>query len=101
LTQSYATARQVIAGHDLHGKCAIVTGGAAGIGMGTVRALAMAGARVIIATRDPSKANPVAAALRHETGNPAIIVARLDLASLRSVGEFVARFLQDNGRYTC
>ena len=57
------TALEVIAGHDLHGRCAIVTGGAAGIGAETVHALATAGARVIIATRDPGKAEPVAAAL--------------------------------------
>jgi NAD(P)-dependent dehydrogenase (short-subunit alcohol dehydrogenase family) len=89
------TALQVITGHDLHGRCAIVTGGASGIGAETVRALATVGARVIIATRDASKAEPVAAALRTDTGNPSIMTATLDLASLRSVRSFVARFLAD------
>jgi NAD(P)-dependent dehydrogenase (short-subunit alcohol dehydrogenase family) len=89
------TALQVITGHDLHGRCAIVTGGAAGIGAETVRALASVGARVIIATRDVSKAEPVAAALRAETGNSLIAVAALDLASLRSVHVFAAQLLAE------
>ena len=87
------TALQVVAGNDLRGKCAIVTGGAAGIGAETVRALATAGARVIIATRNGGKAEIVAAALRTESHNPSITVAMLDLASLRSVQAFVAQFL--------
>ena len=43
---------EVIAGQDLHGYEAIVAGGAWGIGVETVRALATAGLRVVIATRD-------------------------------------------------
>jgi NAD(P)-dependent dehydrogenase (short-subunit alcohol dehydrogenase family) len=75
------TALQVITGHNLHGRCAIITGGASGIVAETVRALATVGARVIIATRDASKAEPVAAALRTDTGNPSIVTATLDLAA--------------------
>src|SRR3954467_2655859 len=87
------TALQVVAGADLHGRCAIVTGGAAGIGAETVRALATAGMRVTIATRNGAKAEMVAAELRTETRNPSILVATLDLPSLRSVRAFVAQFL--------
>jgi NAD(P)-dependent dehydrogenase (short-subunit alcohol dehydrogenase family) len=87
------TALQVVAGADLHGRCAIVTGGAAGIGAETVRALATAGMRVTIATRNGAEAEMVAAKLRTETRNPSILVATLDLASLRSVRAFVAQFL--------
>ena len=39
------TAGEVIAGVDLTGKRAVVTGGASGIGLETARALATAGAR--------------------------------------------------------
>lgn len=46
-----STAREVIAGQDLTGRNAIVTGGASGIGVETALALATAGARVVIATR--------------------------------------------------
>ncbi|MGH7779495.1 MAG: oxidoreductase [Candidatus Binataceae bacterium] len=88
-----STAREVIAGHDLRGREAIVTGGASGIGVETVRALATAGARVVIATRDRTKGQAVAAALRNETGNKAIEFAMLDLGSLASVRACVAQFL--------
>lgn len=51
-----STAKQVIAGHSLKGKTALVTGGYSGIGLETVRALFEAGARVIAPARTPEKA---------------------------------------------
>ncbi len=89
-----STALEVIAGHDLHGRDAIVTGGASGIGVETVRALATAGARVVIATRDRAKGESVAATLRKETGSGAIEFRSLDLGSLASVRAFVAEYLK-------
>jgi NAD(P)-dependent dehydrogenase (short-subunit alcohol dehydrogenase family) len=77
----------------LSGRNAIVTGGASGIGIETVRALANAGARVVIATRDHLKGQSVAAALRNETRTDKIEFQPLDLASLASVRAFVAQFL--------
>ncbi|MEV4134981.1 SDR family NAD(P)-dependent oxidoreductase [Dactylosporangium sp. NPDC049742] len=74
------TAAEVIDGVDLSGRTAIVTGGASGIGTETTRALAAAGARVIVAVRDVAKAKGVVEAE----------VAELDLASIRSVDAFVA-----------
>ncbi len=88
-----STALEVIAGHNLKGHDAIVTGGASGIGIETVRALATAGARVVIATRDHTKGESVAAILRKETGNDQIEFQALDLASLASVRAFVAQYL--------
>ncbi len=88
-----STAREVVSGHDLRGREAIVTGGASGIGIETVRALAEADARVVIATRDRSKGEGVAATLRKETGKDAIEFAMLDLGSLKSVRAFVAQIL--------
>ncbi len=55
---SHATATEVIKGVDLTGRRAVVTGGASGIGTETVRALALAGAEVVVATlvrRPPSR----------------------------------------------
>jgi NAD(P)-dependent dehydrogenase (short-subunit alcohol dehydrogenase family) len=89
-----STALEVIEGHDLTGYETIVTGGASGIGIETVRALAKAGARVIIGARDLSRAEPIAQTLRTETGSNKIEVELLDLGSLKSVKEFVARFLE-------
>ncbi|WP_066681132.1 SDR family NAD(P)-dependent oxidoreductase [Caulobacter sp. CCH9-E1] len=83
-----STALDVLQGVDLHGRSAIVTGGAAGIGVETARALAMAGAAVTLAVRRPEAAEPVAEALQNATGNPAITVRRLDLSDLHSVATF-------------
>lgn len=89
-----STAREVIDGYNLDGREAIVTGGASGIGVETVRALALAGARVIIATRDMTRGEAVAAALRRETQSEKIEFRSLDLASLQSVKSFVTDFLK-------
>ncbi|MDT4904264.1 MAG: hypothetical protein QOH52_2280, partial [Pseudonocardiales bacterium] len=47
-----STAAEVISGIDLHGRRALVTGAASGIGVETARALASAGAETFIAARD-------------------------------------------------
>src|SRR6201991_1051251 len=51
-----STADEVLAGIDLTGKTAIVTGGYSGIGTETTRALHAARARVIVPARDLAKA---------------------------------------------
>ena len=51
-----STAAEVIAGIDLSGKVALVTGGYSGLGLETVRALAGAGAKVFVAARRPEVA---------------------------------------------
>jgi NAD(P)-dependent dehydrogenase (short-subunit alcohol dehydrogenase family) len=84
-----STAREVLAGIDLTGRRAVVTGGASGIGTETVRALAGAGAEVTIAARRVDAAESVAAELRTGTGNPAITVAPLELADPASIAAFV------------
>ncbi|MBS7456013.1 SDR family NAD(P)-dependent oxidoreductase [Coralloluteibacterium stylophorae] len=88
----HSTAADVLEGVDLAGKRVLVTGGAAGIGLETSRALARAGAEVLVAVRDPARVAAAVASLREETGNPAIDVARLDLADLRSVAAFAAGY---------
>ena len=47
---------------------AIVTGGNSGIGAETVRALAAAGARVVLTSRDAAAGQEVAIRLAHEAG---------------------------------
>jgi NAD(P)-dependent dehydrogenase (short-subunit alcohol dehydrogenase family) len=84
----HSTASDVIKGIDLTGKHAIVTGGASGIGIETTRALAQAGATITLAVRRPELAEPVAADLRHSTGNRSIHVKSLDLSGLRSINAF-------------
>jgi NADPH:quinone reductase-like Zn-dependent oxidoreductase len=63
-----STAQEVIRGHNLTGREVIVTGGASGIGVETVRAMALANARVVIATRDATRGEAVAAAGSMERG---------------------------------
>jgi NAD(P)-dependent dehydrogenase (short-subunit alcohol dehydrogenase family) len=70
---------------DLTGRRVIVTGANSGIGRAAARALAGAGARVVLAVRDVAKGEAAAATM---TGEPE--VRRLDLASLASVREFAA-----------
>ncbi|NNH81595.1 SDR family NAD(P)-dependent oxidoreductase [Rhizobium laguerreae] len=85
-----STAAEVLSGVDLAGKNMIVTGGASGIGIETVKSLASAGAAVTIAARRPEAAEEVAQSLREQIANPQIEVRPLDLADLRSVRNFVA-----------
>ncbi len=72
---------------DLSGRTAVVTGGAAGIGLETARVLAGKGATVILACRDLSKAGRAADRIRAVSGPASVRVVRLDLASLASVRE--------------
>jgi NAD(P)-dependent dehydrogenase (short-subunit alcohol dehydrogenase family) len=84
----HSTSAEVIAGVDLTGMRAIVTGGSAGIGMETARALVTAGAAVTLAVRRPEAGEPAAEELRQSTGNPAVDVKPLDLSDLHSVQAF-------------
>ncbi len=83
-----STARDVIAGIDLHGKNAIVTGASSGLGVETARALAAAGASVLLPVRNLDKGEQVAAEIRATTNNEAVRVALLDLADFASVRQF-------------
>lgn len=78
-----STAAEVIAGINLAGKTALVTGGYSGLGLETVRALAGAGARVFVGARRPEVA---AKDLDGVTGNVAIL--KLDLADRESIDAF-------------
>ncbi|MGN8001463.1 SDR family NAD(P)-dependent oxidoreductase [Sphingomonas sp. 22176] len=84
-----STAADVLRGIDLAGKRIIVTGGAAGIGLETTRALLLAGAHVTLAVRRPEAAVTVVEELRGQVPGAAIEVRPLDLADLRSVRAFV------------
>ena len=70
-----STAAEVVAGVDLTGRRAIVTGGASGIGVETARALAGAGAEVTLAVRDTAAGERTAADIAATTGDAAVAVA--------------------------
>lgn len=85
-----STAQEVLRGIDLTGKLALVTGGYSGLGLETTRALAAAGARVVVPARRRAAAEETLADL---TGSGAVEVDTLDLADLDSVRAFADRFL--------
>ncbi|MEV7979614.1 SDR family NAD(P)-dependent oxidoreductase [Streptomyces sp. NPDC086519] len=82
-----STADDVVAGLDLHGRLAIVTGGYSGIGLETTRALTEAGARVVVPARRAETAREALAGL------DGVEVDELDLGDLESVRGFAERFL--------
>ena len=84
------TAEEALAGRDLRGKVAIVTGGHAGLGLETTRVLSNAGATVVIGSRDPKKARMAVAKMKN------VEVGQLDLASPNSIERFANEFLNSN-----
>ncbi|MBZ9780224.1 SDR family NAD(P)-dependent oxidoreductase [Pseudomonas sp. REP124] len=86
-----STAAQVMAGVDLTGRIAIVTGGHSGIGLITTQSLAAAGAQVIVPARDPCQA------LTTLAGVERVEVLQMDLMQAASVAAFSRRVL-DSGR---
>ncbi|MFF5493854.1 SDR family NAD(P)-dependent oxidoreductase [Streptomyces aquilus] len=84
---AHSTADDVLAGIDLTGKLAVVTGGYSGLGLETTRALTKAGARVVVPARRPDTAREALA------GIDGVEVDTLDLGDLDSVRAFADRFL--------
>jgi NAD(P)-dependent dehydrogenase (short-subunit alcohol dehydrogenase family) len=84
------TAAEVVDGIDLTGQRVIVTGGAAGIGIETAKALAAAGAEVTLAVRNLQAGQQAAAQIAEATGSKQVRAALLDLADQGSVASFVA-----------
>jgi NAD(P)-dependent dehydrogenase (short-subunit alcohol dehydrogenase family) len=76
------TAAEVIAGIDLSGKIALVTGGYSGLGLETVRALSGAGAHVIVGARRPDVAATDLAGIAN------VVILPLDLADPASIDAF-------------
>jgi NAD(P)-dependent dehydrogenase (short-subunit alcohol dehydrogenase family) len=81
------TALEAIGHRELHGVTAIVTGGHAGLGLETTRALSGAGATVVVGTRSLGKARSGLAGIAR------VEVEALDLIDPASVDAFAGRFL--------
>ena len=87
-----STAAEVLADVDLSGQRAIITGATSGIGVETARALAAAGADVILGVRRLDAGRQIAAQITESTGNDAVTPALLDVADLLSVRDFAALY---------
>ncbi|MDQ8005981.1 MAG: SDR family NAD(P)-dependent oxidoreductase [Pedobacter sp.] len=85
-----STSTEVIKGIDLSGKTAIITGGHTGIGLETTKALAQAGATVIVAARDVEKAK------KNLEGIARVEITSLDLMDPSQINSFAKAFLVTN-----
>ena len=84
------TAEEIARSHDLRGMRAVLTGASSGIGVETARALALAGADVVLGVRDVAKGEAVVHDLA-TTANGEMRVLDLDLRDLDSVTAFADR----------
>jgi retinol dehydrogenase 12 len=66
----------------MNGKICLVTGATRGIGLATARALAAAGATVILHGRDPERARTAAARVARDTGSPRVRPVFADFSQL-------------------
>ncbi|UXA07725.1 SDR family NAD(P)-dependent oxidoreductase [Mycobacterium sp. SMC-2] len=79
------TALDVVDGIDLSGKVCVITGASSGLGREASRALAAAGARVVLAARDPAALAEAARWIATEVPGAHTSTVELDLTSLASV----------------
>jgi NAD(P)-dependent dehydrogenase (short-subunit alcohol dehydrogenase family) len=80
------------------GRVAVVTGANGGLGLETARALAAAGAHVVMAARNQEKAAEALADIRSGVGDASLEVMPLDLGSQASVREAATQILGEHER---
>ena len=82
---------------DQTGRLAVVTGANSGVGLETARRLALAGAEVVLAVRDPERGRQAVAGILAARPPAPVRAEPLDLSRLDSVAAFARRQL-DRGR---
>ncbi len=88
-----STGDEVVAGLDLAGRTAVVTGGYSGIGLETVRVLAANGVTCVVGVRSPGKAAETLADVEGD-----VRTAPLDLGDLASVASFARAVVDEHDR---
>jgi len=83
---------------DQTGRTAIVTGANTGLGLETARMLALKGATVVLACRNPDKGKAALARIQSEQPRGTTMLAALDLSNLDSVASFAADFAASHER---
>lgn len=81
----HPTASEVVDGIDLTGKTCVITGASSGLGRESARALAAAGAHVILAARNPEALAQTAEWIESEVPGARTSIVELDLTALASV----------------
>ncbi|MDN5855171.1 MAG: SDR family oxidoreductase, partial [Actinomycetia bacterium] len=81
----------------LHDRVAVVTGASRGIGAATARALAAAGARVVLAARDQARLDEVAEDITRTGPGPALVVPT-DVTDAADVAALMHRTTETFGR---
>ena len=93
-----STTSDVLAGIDLKGQRAVVTGATSGIGLEAARSLAQAGAAVTITARSQAKADEALASLRAAVPGAEFDSVLLELSDLKQVREAAAELLSEHDR---
>ncbi|MDX1520695.1 MAG: oxidoreductase [Anaerolineae bacterium] len=83
---------------DQSGKTAIVTGANSGLGYETALALALKGARVVMACRNLDKGREALEAIQSQVAAGAVQLMALDLSSLASIEEFAVAYQAEHDR---
>lgn len=86
------TPSEILAGQDHSGTFAVVTGGYSGLGLETTRALATAGADVVVPARRPEHAAHILESIGDAKGS--VAVEQMDLADLDSVRACAQRIVE-------
>ncbi len=86
---------------DLTGRIAVVTGANGGLGLETARELARAGASVVMAARNQTKAEAAKAEILADVPAADLEVVSLDLGSLASVRAAAATIVSRHPRSIC
>ena len=90
-----STTDEVLAGLDLTGRRALITGASTGLGEETARALAAHGADVVLAVRDPERGEAAMARIRASVSDARLSQRTVVLDSLASIREFTVAYLAD------
>ena len=80
------------------GKIALITGANSGIGFEAAKALAEKGAHVILACRNPQKADEAMSTIRNSVANADLEYLPMDLASQSSIKEAVKTFKENHSQ---
>ena len=84
--------------NDPSKKTCLITGGTSGIGKETVKGLAKAGFRVVMAVRNLKKGEETIAEISAMTGNSDLHLLQCDLASFASIAAMTDAFTQQYGK---